>query len=586
MADPFTIIRTVSAILTFVEFAGKCVMTAKNLHQCGKTDDNARDENVVTKMQDLIDTVGLERAARPTSKAEDGLSEIIDECEVLGEEILKLLRKATKREGSEKSRRETLRATFSVVWNRRKNQVDSLHHYIKNLLSPTNQEGVLDNLSSLVGLFGSNDSILEQTNRQRILDALRVPEMRQRYDQLSDAAQGTFNWLIQSSKIPDHPELLVPLSTWLSDGKGIFHISGKPGSGKSTLMKLVAESRDAASLLDSWAGEEKFVKASVFIWKYGDAIQRTVNGVVFPKYWEPRQHSPWLPMPDFHIAPKDVLEAFEHCIDPKGPAQHTHICLMLDGLDELNDPHELHTSFVQRLMRWRNDNPDKLKICVSSQEENAFMNKFPPQQRLRLHSITQGDIQQMVTTRLNLHPRFQTFSIVEKSSGVFLWVKLVLDEIYEDLYQQRSFETPQATLSQVPEELEDYFSRIFSSIRKTDRKEASCLFLLASEFESMPALVFSFLEDILTLRMDDHQTDDHPMLWEDLELRHASFAARLRGHSRGLLEIVGAKRPGQQKENRSLSSLSSLACESSAMPMHQSIKDWLLYSPPETFKAF
>ncbi|KAK2018671.1 hypothetical protein LZ32DRAFT_687524 [Colletotrichum eremochloae] len=649
MADPWTIVGSASAILTFVEFAGKCVMTAKNLHQTGRTEDNASIENIMKKMQDLIDRVKLERAGTPTSEAEAGLFAIANQCEDLGRAILKRLHKAIKNEGS---LRETIRASVSSVWNEKEvedlqnqlqrcmthfntqmlalmrsetghkleqilaiqfshsKEVDSLHDLITNL--STDQAGALDTLSSLRRLIGDTDSILERINQQRVLDALRVPAMKQRYDQVSDAAQGTFDWLVQSSEIPDHPELAVSLSTWLSDGKGIFHISGKPGSGKSTLMKLIDESEDAASLLDVWAGKEKLVKASVFIWKYGGVIQRTVIGVirsllfsiltelpdllpkVLPKYWEPRRLSPWLPISDLHIAPKDVLQAFEHCIDPNGPAQHAHICLMLDGLDELNDPDELHTSFALRLMKWSNKNPSKLKICVSSREENAFMDNFPPQQRLRLHLITKGDVHQLITTRLNGHPRFRTFperdrdlfcsQIAARSSGVFLWVKLVLNEIYENLDQQRSFEALETTLNQVPEEFEDFIFKIFSSIRKKDREEAYLLFLLAPEFDFAPALVFSFVEDILALGMDDHQAGYHLMTLEDLEIRHANFAARLRGLSRGLLEITtpGPRGLNPFKEDPH----HVLAFGSRLWSVHRSINDWLLYSMPATLVEF
>ncbi|KAK2020910.1 hypothetical protein LX32DRAFT_646938 [Colletotrichum zoysiae] len=643
MADPWTIVGSASAILTFVEFAGKCVKTAKNLHQTGKTEDNTRIENIMTEMQGLIDRVKSEKAGTPTSDVDAGLFAIANECEDLGRAILKLLSKASKGEGS---LRETIRASVSAVWNEKEvedlqnqlqrcttqlntqmltlmrsetghkleqilamqsshsRQVESLRDLTTKL--SINQEGALDNLSSLLRLLGATDTILEQINQRRILDALRVPEMKQRYDQVSDAAQGTFDWVMKSSEIPDHPELLVPLSTWLSEGKGIFHISGKPGSGKSTLMELIAESKDTKTLLNLWAGKDKLVKAGVFIWKYGHPIQRTFNGVVrsllfniltqlpdllpkvLRKYWEPHRHSPWLPMPDFHIASKDVRQAFEQCIDSKGSARHTRIFLMLDGLDELNDPDELHTNFVLQLMKWSKSNPKKLKICVASREENAFMNNFPPQQRLRLHLITKQDIEQMVTTRLNGHPHFWAFSesdrdhfcseIAKQSSGVFLWVKLVLNDVYENLDQRRSLKALKTALKQVPEELEDLFFKMLSSVRKADRKEAYCLFQLSSQFLFAPALVFSFLEDILALSMDDHQTDDHSTEVEDLKIRHDKLEARLRGLSRGLLEITESNSTGFEVLN--------LTFESRVRPVHRTFNDWLLNSMPEMFDEF
>lgn len=44
------------------------------------------------------------------------------------------------------------------------------------------------------------------------------------------------------------------LAAWLSSGNGIFHLSGKLGSGKSTLMKFLCEHELARTKLEAWAG--------------------------------------------------------------------------------------------------------------------------------------------------------------------------------------------------------------------------------------------------------------------------------------------------------------------------------------------
>jgi hypothetical protein len=44
------------------------------------------------------------------------------------------------------------------------------------------------------------------------------------------------------------------LLNWMSSGAGIFHISGKLGSGKSTLMKYLSDHNRTDELLGQWAG--------------------------------------------------------------------------------------------------------------------------------------------------------------------------------------------------------------------------------------------------------------------------------------------------------------------------------------------
>jgi hypothetical protein len=45
-----------------------------------------------------------------------------------------------------------------------------------------------------------------------------------------------------------------PFLHWLLAGNGIFHISGKLGSGKSTLMKFLCDHRRTTTELQKWAG--------------------------------------------------------------------------------------------------------------------------------------------------------------------------------------------------------------------------------------------------------------------------------------------------------------------------------------------
>jgi len=56
------------------------------------------------------------------------------------------------------------------------------------------------------------------------------------------------------------------LFDWLASGGGIFHISGKLGSGKSTLMKYLCDHPSTKAMLETWAGRHSnhslFVRGS------------------------------------------------------------------------------------------------------------------------------------------------------------------------------------------------------------------------------------------------------------------------------------------------------------------------------------
>ena len=55
----------------------------------------------------------------------------------------------------------------------------------------------------------------------------------------------------------------------------MFWVSGKAGSGKSTLMKYLKSDPDTESNLWAWANGPKLVTASYFFWNAGTDMQKS-----------------------------------------------------------------------------------------------------------------------------------------------------------------------------------------------------------------------------------------------------------------------------------------------------------------------
>jgi hypothetical protein len=111
--------------------------------------------------------------------------------------------------------------------------------------------------------------------QQRILNSLAFEGMHGRFEAVDDAHYKTFEWIFEpagggdfesdeSDKInedsdSDEGDDLRRSSSelckhWLSLGRDIFHVSGKLGSGKSTLMKFLCEHDRTREGLQQWAG--------------------------------------------------------------------------------------------------------------------------------------------------------------------------------------------------------------------------------------------------------------------------------------------------------------------------------------------
>ncbi|XMA12658.1 hypothetical protein WAI453_005449 [Rhynchosporium graminicola] len=69
-----------------------------------------------------------------------------------------------------------------------------------------------------------------------------------------------------------------PFADWLKPPSGIYWISGKAGSGKSTLMRYITQDPRTVAVLQSWANRP-VMDASYFFWKSGAPDQASLIGL-------------------------------------------------------------------------------------------------------------------------------------------------------------------------------------------------------------------------------------------------------------------------------------------------------------------
>ncbi|KAK0639719.1 hypothetical protein B0T16DRAFT_463363 [Cercophora newfieldiana] len=104
------------------------------------------------------------------------------------------------------------------------------------------------------------------------LRSIQAPEQNLRLGQIDAAHTHTFEWVYDKKS--------VGFTDWLRKGSGVFWISGKPGSGKSTMMKLITTDERTSQLTQSWGSASRKVAANFFFHHRGNVLQKSFEGLL------------------------------------------------------------------------------------------------------------------------------------------------------------------------------------------------------------------------------------------------------------------------------------------------------------------
>ena len=396
-------------------------------------------------------------------------------------------------------------------------RLDSLHSQLLAVLE--NQKKSYAKAADMGTISAKCLSLAEEgkhvATAQKILRSLHFKTIKTRQVNVKEAHPKTFEWIF---KDPDDP--LKPRTNfrqWMSSESknGIYWISGKAGSGKSTLMKFLINHQVTTSLLESWAGVEKLAIVSHFFWSSGNAMQKSQEGLLqsllfqvlrqYPDLIQPCCRDRW-GSPDLYQDDPDpwtmqeLSDCFARLVEEPGAPK---IFLLIDGLDEYDGEHLDLVQVLQSL----NGSP-RIKMCVSSRPWNVFEDAFGgnAEQKLRLHEFTRGDIMRCVNDQLGANTRFKKLKtedpeyvqlekdIVDKAEGVFLWVFLVIRALLRGLSDDNDIDFLKERLDTLPAGLEEYFAKILGTIEAVYQEQTARIFqVMVHSTQALPAICLQFL---------------------------------------------------------------------------------------------
>jgi hypothetical protein len=150
------------------------------------------------------------------------------------------------------------------------------------------------------------------------------------------------------------------------------------------------------------------------------------------------------------------------------------VCFFIDALDEHFGDHRTLMQILKEFISIADRNSHHIKPCLASRPENIFQAELANVPGFAVHKCTEGDIQQYVFQRMQPeidrrdHDQLKDLAqdVVDKAQGVFLWVKLVMDELVEGACDGESVSDLRDLLSDVPSELEGLYRRAILRVRE------------------------------------------------------------------------------------------------------------------------
>jgi hypothetical protein len=394
----------------------------------------------------------------------------------------------------------------------------------------------------------------------RIMAQLRHSAQDDRYDDIVEAHNDTFQWALQDR---DGGTLSGPsLYEWLRAGDGVYWISGKAGSGKSTLMKFLYQDARLHDALKLWAGNSQLITIHFYFWSAGSGLQKSQEGlfrailyqvlqqkpslgpVLFPEQYLPG--AKWPQFPTFHDLQR-ALSRFTRSLESS-----QRVAMLIDGLDEFDDAMNFTITELAEIFLGMTRSPN-IKALLSSRPLAPFEFTFRQEPKLRLHDLTHKDITTYVNDKLDAHPRIVVLSkdhhegvqalikdIVGSAAGVFLWVKLVVRSLLEGLQNYDRLVDLERRLKELPHDLEELFRHMLRNIPAEYKTDSSRIFQIvrshkASRVRRRLTALALYLTDT-----DEADVMNAPIAAKsksELQQCEAEIEGRLRSRCAGLLEV-------------------------------------------------
>ena len=381
------------------------------------------------------------------------------------------------------------------------------------------------------------------------------------------------NGLLEWTSFPDWLECPSERSYW---------ITGKPGSGKSTMMKYILSDQTRPTLLShlgKWTGPaSEAVITNYYAWSPGsELLQRSLQGLKRTMLFQVLHQRPQL-LPDLlprrwallYILPSisvselrpledwELDEAFGALL-VKSQGRDIHLMAFIDGLDEFDEDPMPVISAVQEIL---SHGGGGVKLCVASRPWPEFQDAYGSSSRkgskppmISMDLLTRNDMKTFVDNAFRGCKAFDELraingpeanqllkDLIRRANGVFVWLKVVVTALTASATLGSGITELRLMLDSLPPELSSLYKTIWGQIPDSARTQGATLLRLVEALHNLWSMEYTtaFLAHEYCLQ-PYAVGKDHPRgAANSADARAAtklSLKRKLAASTRGLLEV-------------------------------------------------
>ncbi|KAI0379794.1 hypothetical protein F5Y04DRAFT_282589 [Hypomontagnella monticulosa] len=405
---------------------------------------------------------------------------------------------------------------------------------------------------------------------EKYMQSLKLEIGLARLNEVEPAHAKTFQWLF------DHGN--TGYDQWLQNDEPLFWVKGKAGSGKSTLMHFAYHDDRTKMALESYpySSQGKVSSPAFFLHNRGSPLQKSLEGLLRTIIHRILTDAKELQGPVLSHASKFIksevsgwnMSALDAAVEAicKQALVPLRICLFVDALDEYSGNHEDIVKFLRGLIKRFPGAKTKLKICFSSRPLQIFLDRFGDEsdegyqvRGFDIRDHTKDDIKEYLSAQFQLNLRMRRLiasgdqqvqrdikllrnMILYKAEGVFLWVRLVSEQLLGILtdgdYRGNSIANLKDRLTELPNELDEFYQCIVDGVNLKYQNELSRIAQILLCTKRPPMSLQDFLAAFRCSLVPSDSTLE-ACLKEIKDAPDCESAERfVRSRSGGLIEII------------------------------------------------